>query len=254
VLHTGLTTELLERSDDRTGTKSVVVIPKIPLEARGNEPISRMTLALGPNSTSDFVEILQCDYVARKSFTRVSVDLSVDPPRIDKVEYTFDSMGTILCIALAFTTTPGERSFVLAGDTAGFVHMWEWAKSDPSEANNSHPEVHALRSWPIYEDEGVSIIEIGEIVIATGSTRGRVVLHSSLNFARLRTFSPVNDHMLHKVEHIILHGETLLWNVGSKVSCWRVGAATQELKGKVKTKGRHSPKVVSKWIGKWHVA
>lgn len=81
------------------------------------------------------------------------------------------------------------------------------------------------------------------------SAKGRIVLHSAINFDRLRTFAPVHDHNLNNVDRIILQGETVIWNVGSKVSCWRVGNLTQESKGKIKMKGRNSPKQVSKWIG-----
>jgi len=82
------------------------------------------------------------------------------------------------------------------------------------------------------------------------SSQGQVTIHSALNFARLRKFAPVHDHLSSCVDHIILHGETILWNVGSKVCCWKVGNLIPEVKSRVKVKGRNSPKQISKWIEK----
>jgi hypothetical protein len=166
VLHTGLTVNLSEKPVDEMPMKNVIAVGKVPAEVRGDEPISRMTLAIDPNSTSDVVELLQCDYVARKSFLRLSIDLKSEPPRVNRSVYAFDSVGLILSITPCFTITQGEKSFVLAGDSTGFVHMWEWKK--PLAEGTPTLEVSPSRSWPIYEDEGVSVIEVGEIVIATG--------------------------------------------------------------------------------------
>jgi hypothetical protein len=92
--------------------------------------------------------------------------------------------------------------------------------------------------------------------MAHRSTRGRITLHSALTFTPLRSFAPVTDpsYGLSTVERIILHGdgETVLWNVGSKVCYWHVGSLQESKgKGKVKAKarGRSTPKSVSKWIG-----
>jgi hypothetical protein len=161
----------------KADTSGTILIPNRKLDT----PVTRMSLFLSPHTVSTLAEVLFCDYIARKGFVRLSVNQSsgVAPPLplITKTEYSFDSIspGLISTLTPSFSAG-GEKNFVLGGDTAGRVHLWDWALTsklsgdgkDEKEGQGTIDMVYPTKSWAVYEDEGVSVIEIGELVIATG--------------------------------------------------------------------------------------
>ncbi|KAF8467525.1 WD40-repeat-containing domain protein [Gautieria morchelliformis] len=161
---------------------------------------------------------------------------------------------------------PRESSFVLAGDTLGRMCLWNWnaeghvaipeQPEDPPKITGAMAQVSSSRRWEAHDDGAVCAIELDNVVIITGSSRGTLKVWDSLTFAPLRSFpSPANKPNLtgqwDPVGQIILRGDLLVASVGSRILVWQAGAVVADKKGKAKLsakpKGRGSGNTLNKW-------
>lgn len=164
LLYTGLLSDALSTTDEPFTSNAITIIPRGDQADGQTETLTKMTLLIGPYSSDNLIEFLYCDLNARKLFFRVMVNVEAEDPHISRIEYAFESFGVVSAITPSFTLTPGEKSFVIAGDTAGNVYLWEWSK----QRETLQGVIHPINRWAVYDDEAISTIEIGENVIGTG--------------------------------------------------------------------------------------
>lgn len=176
------------------------------------------------------------------SFYRHNVDLFSNI-----VEYTAfgdSSCGSIRTIAPAFTSSPNERPYILAGDSLGSIALYDWSATTSS----SLPPASPLKRVEVFSEATVTTIASNAYVIAVGSSRGSIRILDALTFELLRAFAPpLSTHQ--DVGRILLGRDMLVGSVGSAAMAWRAGAVdsrTPNWKSKGKAKFESDRKAHSK--------
>ncbi|XAO25923.1 hypothetical protein I312_104756 [Cryptococcus bacillisporus CA1280] len=139
---------------------------------------------------------------------------------------------------------PEYGRYVLAGDEAGFVHLWAW--------NGVDNERKTIRSWEAMEGK-ITALDMSCGLVAVGSFDGFVKIYDPLPTPPklLRTFhashlspgellvagSDQPDARFYTVNKIILENDMVVASIGRKVFAWRAGAGKGKHGGKEGKKG-----------------
>ncbi|PFH47443.1 hypothetical protein AMATHDRAFT_50310 [Amanita thiersii Skay4041] len=214
------------------GDESPVILPEVSTFSINSEP--------------DTISILVA-YHEHPYFYRVQVDKHNGSMEV--TTFGDPSFGPISSVSPYFATQPGEGSFVMVGDSLGFVSIYDWEiRHVPG-----HP-VQPARKFEAHEDgSAVTSMAWNGVTLITGSARGTVHVWDGLTFGHLRRFDSHHSrrhrhhhHTQHEganddaVKQIAIDSEkeVFIASSGNRLLAWRVGPVPADYSGKLR--GRNS--------------
>ncbi|EJD54595.1 WD40 repeat-like protein [Auricularia subglabra TFB-10046 SS5] len=142
------------------------------------------------------------------------------------------------------TSTGGDPShhFVVSGDKAGWIHVYDW------------PSLQISKSWSAHNDGAITALELTDCLLATGSAGGSITVWDALTYESLRSFStPVPRNLAdvgtQDVHALILADSHVVACVANRVIAWRVDRrlASDLTGGKRKGKAAAARYISPKW-------
>ncbi|KAF8313309.1 uncharacterized protein EI90DRAFT_3159748 [Cantharellus anzutake] len=169
------------------------------------------------------------------------------------------ALSTSISTSVTEQQGPKPRSFVVGGDTLGFVSIWDWDSIGVSDSDRcTYPVTKARYRWEAYNDASVTAIGMSETAIATGSSSGRLSLWNLATFELIRSFMPLkrstqpHSHITQPgpdlaVSQIIFGHEVLVASIGNRAVAWRALLGESEAKSTLKSKRRRGNNATAKW-------
>ncbi|KZS90367.1 hypothetical protein SISNIDRAFT_457905 [Sistotremastrum niveocremeum HHB9708] len=234
-----------EESTQAKSLESIVAIP--PPESSDPAALITSQLSIDPGSNPSSVRILVGHGVGLVNHFHAVLFSSAAPGATTTVKFHDGPLGPITALAPCWATDESETAFIVAGDALGRVCVWPWL-----EEEFQHGEVKSVKQFEAHEDGAVTAIAMNSLIIATGSSRGTLSLHSALTLENVRNFSA--QHPVYRpgwrdpISQIVIRDETLVWSVGAKVCCWRTGTLGKDVKSRAKGKAKYSGKGPSKGL------
>ncbi len=104
---------------------------------------------------------------------------------VDTTAFGEPSFGPISSISPFFATKSGHNSFVIAGDSLGWVSIYDWCSAPASQE-----PVRPVMKFEAHEDgAAVTAIAWNGVILMTGSSRGSIHAWDGLTFSHLRSFA-----------------------------------------------------------------